>query len=495
MNERHHAVNDQSPRIGKPRLRMLTAMAGLPALAVVYSELGWTSAQGPRLKTVPRNHSRPTPTGVTRLASTGAISTCTRPSSPDAGLVGDRLGPDDAFRFARGEQLRSSTGQLVQLERPYDWLVVSDHAEYLGFPRRLQAMDPDILKTESGKKWAEALKKGGKAGYEAFVQMTNEFADGQAEHSPRGPGASCTAPSGTVRSTPPSATTSPACSPPSTASSGRKASRATISTGSSSFATAPTGPSRSCRSRSSTAPTPRTCGSTWPTTRRKPAAACWPSRTTPTSRAGRCSPPRPGPASPLTRNTPPLRARFERLAEASQSKGDSETTPQLSPNDQFANFERWNKANIFGLIATTPEMLPFNYCRSALKLGLEHEAKLGVNPFKFGLIGGSDSHTSLSTTRAENYFGVGTIAEPKPDRWKEYFIKSRSLPQAQHLHVGDGRRAAWAASGRARTPARRSGTRWIAGRSTAPAGRGRRCASSAAGTSRPRTWATPSRSG
>ena len=122
---------------------------------------------------------------------------------------------------------------------------------------------------------------------------------------PARPWPSCIAPSGTARSRPPSATTSPACSPPSTASSGRNPSRATTSTGSSCSATAPTAPNRSGRSRSSTAPTPRTCGSTWPTTRRKPAAACSPSSTTPTSRAGRCSPPRPRAASPLTRNTRP----------------------------------------------------------------------------------------------------------------------------------------------------------------------------------------------
>jgi hypothetical protein len=97
--------------------------------------------------------------------------------SPDAGLVGDRLLPDDAFRFARGEQLRSSTGQWVRLERPYDWLVVSDHAEYFGLPQAFQKRDPDILKTQSGKRWAEDLKEGGKKGYEAFVEMTKEFAD------------------------------------------------------------------------------------------------------------------------------------------------------------------------------------------------------------------------------------------------------------------------------------------------------------------------------
>src|SRR5262245_63967059 len=65
--------------------------------------------------------------------------------SPDAGLVGDRLSPDDAFRFARGEQLRSSSGQLVQLGRPYDWLVVDDHAEYLCLPEGFADQNDDIL--------------------------------------------------------------------------------------------------------------------------------------------------------------------------------------------------------------------------------------------------------------------------------------------------------------------------------------------------------------
>src|SRR6185369_9767234 len=89
--------------------------------------------------------------------------------SPDAGMVGNKLGPDEAYRFARGEQLRSSTGQLVQLDRPYDWLVVSDHAEYMGLPQAFAEKNPDILKTAHGKKWAQAIKKGGQEAYYAFV--------------------------------------------------------------------------------------------------------------------------------------------------------------------------------------------------------------------------------------------------------------------------------------------------------------------------------------
>src|SRR5262249_3105261 len=78
-----------------------------------------------------------------------------------------------------GQQIRSSGGQLARLERPYDGMVVPDHAEYLGLPQAFMGATPDTLKTASGKRWAEALKKGGQAGYEAFAQMTKEFADGK----------------------------------------------------------------------------------------------------------------------------------------------------------------------------------------------------------------------------------------------------------------------------------------------------------------------------
>jgi hypothetical protein len=99
--------------------------------------------------------------------------------SSDAGMLGDRLGPDDAFRFARGEQLRSSTGQLCQPERPYDWLVVSDHAEYLGLAQELHHKNTTLLDTPSGKKWAVAFKEGGQPAVEAFHELVGEMTTGK----------------------------------------------------------------------------------------------------------------------------------------------------------------------------------------------------------------------------------------------------------------------------------------------------------------------------
>src|SRR5947207_9570729 len=89
------------------------------------------------------------------------------------------------------------------------------------------------------------------------------------------------------------------------------------------------------------------------------------------------------------------RMRWEPLYETTQIKGDGETHPFLSPNDEFANFERWDKGNLDLTEVKRPEMLEFEYFRSAFKNGLKMEAELGVNPYKFGLVGSTDAHTGL----------------------------------------------------------------------------------------------------
>jgi hypothetical protein len=105
------------------------------------------------------------------------------------------------------------------------------------------------------------------------------------------------------------------------------------------------------------------------------------------------------------------RSRWEPLVEVTQMKGDSETHPILSPTDEFAGFEKM----IFP--ADSPDTgRPYEYARSALKLGLRQQAKLGINPFKFGLIGSTDSHTSLATADENNYYGKFAWLEPYPGR-------------------------------------------------------------------------------
>ena len=104
------------------------------------------------------------------------------------------------------------------------------------------------------------------------------------------------------------------------------------------------------------------------------------------------------------------------MYEITQIKGDGETHPQLSPNDEFANYERWDKANLAG-VPKKPGMIETEYARQAVIQGLKLEQELGVNPFKFGFAAGTDTHTGLSTAEEDNFFGKHTGVEPSPKRW------------------------------------------------------------------------------
>jgi hypothetical protein len=116
-------------------------------------------------------------------------------------------------------------------------------------------------------------------------------------------------------------------------------------------------------------------------------------------------------------------------------KGDSETHPALSPNDEFAAYERWDKAS-FGPTLHTPDMLPREYVRETYKRGLAYEAKLGANPFKFGIVGSTDAHTGLSTTEENNFFGKVSILEPSADPIRfEEVIAGRTAPKGQQIYA------------------------------------------------------------
>jgi len=343
--------------------------------------------------------------------------------SPDAGLVGNKLGPAEAYQFARGMEIKASGGKLVKLDRALDWLVVSDHAEYHGLPQAFAAKDPAILKTPTGKKWAADLKKGGRAGYQAFVEMTKEFADGK-------PSIPKEALESVYRKSWEEAiAAAEQYNVPGKFSAfvgfewtqsidGNNLHRVVM------FRDGADRLKKVLPFSEFDSTQPEDLWSYMADYEKNTGGRVLAIEHNPNLSGGTMFATKTTTGEPFTRQYAEMRARFDRLAEVTQSKGDSETTPRLSPDDPFADFERWDKTNIFGMVATTPEMLPFNYVRSALQLGLEQGAKLGVNPFKFGMIGGSDQHSSLVTTRADNYFGVAPIDAPKPNRWKEPFLKS-----------------------------------------------------------------------
>ena len=143
---------------------------------------------------------------------------------------------------------------------------------------------------------------------------------------------------------------------------------------------------------------------------------------------------------PLDASYARKRARWEPVYETTQIKGDGETHPLLSPTDQFADFETWDEGNITLDTPKQPHMLQYEYSRSALREGLRHEANLGTNPFKFGLIGSTDSHTGMATTYEDNFFGKFAHDEPSVDR-----TEKRMADQLQKIWqlVSSGLTAAW----------------------------------------------------
>jgi len=153
----------------------------------------------------------------------------------------------------------------------------------------------------------------------------------------------------------------------------------------------------------------------------------------------------------LTKDYAQLRMRWEPVYEVTQMKGDGEAHPSLSPNDEFADYGTWGKGS-FGPDPKTKDMLPREYAREAYKRGLAYEQKLGVNPFKFGMIGSTDSHTSLATTEESNYFGKATPGEPsnKPERFNEKitgYLQKPGGPDISMRHfqtLASGLAAVWA---------------------------------------------------
>lgn len=130
---------------------------------------------------------------------------------------------------------------------------------------------------------------------------------------------------------------------------------------------------------------------------------------------------------PIDADYAKLRMRFEPVVEVTQIKGDGESHPFLSPTDEFSDFGTWDKGNLGAQVLKENDMLQYEYARSALKWGLKHRKELGKNPFQFGMIGSTDAHTSLATADDNNFWGKGPNFHPTTEhRFKGPFMVYRS---------------------------------------------------------------------
>jgi len=344
--------------------------------------------------------------------------------SMDAGAFGARLTPRDAYLFARGNEVRSSSGQPVKLSRPLDFLVVADHSDGMGFFPLLMGGDPEVMADPQGRKWHDMILSG--QGGAAAMEIIQNFGKGTISKAilpVPGTRAYQGAWAETIKA----------------AEEANEPGRFTAFIGYE--WTSNTGGNNLHRNvifrddatkASVVEPftTMRPLGSDNPVDLWKWMAS-FEEKTGGNVLAiahngnlsnGRMFPAVEAFGTPVDRGYAETRARWERLYEATQTKGDGEAHPYLSPNDEFANFEKWDKGNLDGSAAKSRDMLEFEYARSGLKHGLRLEQKLGVNPYKFGLIGSSDAHTGLAAVEEENFFGKTAPQEPSPERIAQKFF-------------------------------------------------------------------------
>jgi len=352
--------------------------------------------------------------------------------STDAGFAFNRLGPEDAYRFAKGYEVESSTGVRAKIDRPLDFLVIADHAENLGLPPAIFESDPELLANDWGKKLHDMVRSGiyekVAAAYKEWMlkvyqrddplvgtKVTESYwhrlLDAADKHNdPR----KFTALIGFEWTSMPG---------------GNNLHRNVI------FRDGKDRAGQIIPFSAYDSENPQDLWAWMDNYEQKTGGKllalahngnlsnglmfddmAFSSKQTDSKQR-------------IDRKYAELRARWEPLYEVTQIKGDGEAHPFLSPDDEFADFGIWDKGS-FGQQSKEPDMLRREYAREAFKRGMKFEQELGVNPFKFGLVGSTDSHTALATAEENNFLGKVSAVEPGQT--------SRRFDEAITGRTGDG---------------------------------------------------------
>ena len=372
--------------------------------------------------------------------------------SLDAGLFGNVLGHEDAYRFARGEQIQSSGGLQVKLGRPLDWLAITDHSDMMGIATDIQKGTPNILANPKGKEWAAGFQQGGDAAGRAAFDLITHFAQMKIPKElvdQYSPGSEVydnlwnQITSTADRFNEPGRFTTLIGFEWTSVPKGFNLHRNVILRDGGDLARQVT-PLTTQPPIGTTDPLDlyqwlqdyedTTDGQALAISHNGNLSNGWLFPLTDTYAGGK-----------VDKEYVELRAKWEPLYEVTQIKGDGEAHPLLSPGDEFADYETLDTGNLDLTELKKEEMLQREYAREALKTGLALESRLGTNPYKFGMVGGTDSHTSLSTAEEDNFFGKSTSAEPSPMRIGHPFVKSELGAIEGYELAASGYQAVWAA--------------------------------------------------
>ncbi len=369
--------------------------------------------------------------------------------SGDAFGFGNRLNDEDALRFARGAEVTSAGGIQVKLSRPLDFLVVADHAEAYGAMISVYDGDPALMGDPKTKRWNEMLHAGGEFSFQAVMEMIQSvsekslppelldkkfFRSKWEQHTAiadqyNEPG-NFTSFQGYEWSSHPG---------------GNNLHRVII------FRDDADKVNRVIPFSAFDSENPEELWKWMQTYEERTGGSILAIPHNGNLSNGTMFDVETFEGKRLNRAYAETRMRWEPLIEVTQIKGDGEAHPLLSPNDEFADYETWDKGNIDLSVlkkdlseSEKKSMLAGEYARSGLKRGLEFEQKLGTNPYKFGLIGSTDSHTSLATAAEENFFGKHSGKEPTAHRWDHPIFDFNGVKIMGWQQAASGYAAVWA---------------------------------------------------
>lgn len=394
-------------------------------------------------------------------------------NSPDAFASGLRFTPEETFRIARGERFISASGLPAQLSRPMDFIVLSDHSEALGLVAQLAAGNPAFEADPTLRRWQQMIRAGGTEARAAMVEMITAQAKNAVPPAFQDPKVI-----GPIMQTVWQNFTA-------VADKYNEPGRFTALIGYE-WTPQPGGDNlhrvvvfRDGKGRADQVMP----FSSWNSEDPEQLWAWMESYEAKTGGKilaiphnqnlsnGRMFEPRTFTGGPLTRSYAEKRSRWEPIHEIVQMKGASESHPLMAPTDEFIDYgiAGWDLGNLTLGSPLTKEMMPTTYFREGLKRGLEHQGTLGANPFKFGVIGSSDTHNSFPSVDENNFFGKFPTQEPAPDRWEQVSSLGQTKQQRftwQDLAAGyaaiwateNTREAIWEAMTRRETYAT-SGTR------------------------------------
>ncbi|MBQ74853.1 MAG: hypothetical protein CMQ20_07485 [Gammaproteobacteria bacterium] len=362
--------------------------------------------------------------------------------SPDAAAGGNRLfGHDEVYKLAMGKEVTAHNGRRVRLNRPLDFLVAADHAEYMGLFPALDSKNPDLLATEVGKRWHQMLQSGPKEAANILIEFGNALRNGedlvQSDRFQKSVWQTVIDKAEAYNQ--PGVFTAFIGYEWSSSRGGGNMHRIVLFKDGADKTNQITPFSSFNNNR------PQALWKFLAAYEEKTGGHVFAIPHNSNVSAGLMFAPVDSDGNTMTVEYVKQRVKWEPLLEVTQYKGDSETHPAVSPDDEFADYESWDKFASFSDANKQEDwMYEREYARPALRNGLAMSADIGDNPFKFGLIGSTDSHTGISSADENNFWGKFSWHEPNPTRAMERFVNIPDMPQFEWEMAASGLAAIWA---------------------------------------------------